>query len=83
MPDKPPETIPWRVAALEEALKEQKTLHEKEVSHLETEISKLRERFDARERNMFIAGITFLGGIIFSLIGVIWANLGAIFPGRG
>jgi hypothetical protein len=43
----------------------------------------LRDKVDARERNLFIAGITFLGGIILTLIGVLWANLGAIFPGRG
>jgi hypothetical protein len=43
----------------------------------------VRDKTDARERNLFIAGITFLGGIILTLIGVLWANLGAIFPGRG
>lgn len=69
MPDNPPETLPWRVRKLED-----------EIAELRAEVKDQREKGDVRERNFFVAGITFLGGIIFSLIAVLWANLGAIFP---
>lgn len=83
MPDNPPETIPWRVAALERDFQVQIQKREREIEHLQKELDSLRERFDARERRMLIAAITIMGGFMVSLLGVIWTNLGAFFPGRG
>lgn len=78
-----------RITILERELAIAQTRLEKETARLEQneadlerQIKELRDKTDQRERNLFVAGITFLGGIILTLIGVIWANLGAIFPGR-
>ena len=83
MPENEPGALAWRVGRLEDALQARDLKHEREITDLEHEVKLLRDKGEARERNLFVAGITFLGGIILTLIGVIWANLGAIFPGRG
>jgi hypothetical protein len=83
VPENTPEALAWRVARLEAALDAEVARRERECSALENDMKVLRDKVDTRERNLFIAGITFLGGIILTLIGVLWANLGAIFPGRG
>jgi hypothetical protein len=83
VPTATPEALSWRLERLEKALDAEIARRERECADMENEIKVLREKTDVRERNLFIAGITFLGGIILTLIGVLWANLGAIFPGRG
>ena len=55
---------------------------EAELEKAEREIEELRDGAADRERNQLKAGVIFLGGLIMTLFGVIWANLGVIFPGR-
>jgi uncharacterized membrane protein YjjP (DUF1212 family) len=64
-------TIAWRVQRLETELKE-----------AEREIDALRAEADSRERGYWRAGVIFLGGVVMTLFGIIWTNLGTIFPGR-
>jgi hypothetical protein len=83
MPDTSPEAMSWRVERLERQLETETARLAREVTELEKEVRSLRDRAEARERSLFMAGIAFLGSLILGLIGVLWANLGAIFPGRG
>jgi hypothetical protein len=66
-----PETLAWRVARLEA-----------DLLRAERKIEELEKEADDRERTYWRSGVVFLGGIVLTLIGVIWANLGTIFPGR-
>jgi hypothetical protein len=70
MPDTP-QNLSYRLARMETEMKEAKV-----------EIEKLREEAAVRERNMFKAGIAGLGLVVTTLIGILWANLGTIMPGR-
>jgi hypothetical protein len=83
VPETTPEALAWRVERLERALDAEIARREREVAEMENEIRVLREKTESRERSLFIAMNMFLGGTILTLIGVLWANLGAIFPGRG
>jgi hypothetical protein len=83
MAETTPEAVAWRVERLERALETETARLAREVVELKTEVKTLRERAEVRERNLFMAGIAFLASVILGLIGVLWANLGAIFPGRG
>lgn len=58
------------------------------IQKLEDRLAKLLEDVHeaesarrAQERNMLLAGITFLGGVIFTLIGVIWKYIVPVMKG--
>lgn len=70
MPDTP-QNIAYRLARMEA-----------EVKNLELELDKLRDEAAVRERGLFKAGIAGLGLVVTTLIGILWANLGTIMPGR-
>ena len=55
---------------------------EADLEKAEREIEELRDGAADRERNHLKAGVIILGSLIMTLFGVIWANLGVIFPGR-
>ena len=55
---------------------------EDDLKQAELDIRQLRVEAEARERGYWRAGVIFLGGIATTLIGIIWSNLGTIFPGR-
>lgn len=82
MPENSQESVPWRVARLEDAIREQAARHERETASLKDELKAVREKMDSRDRGLQVAGILFLLGIIGTLCGVIWANLGNILPPR-
>lgn len=65
------ETLAYRLTRLEA-----------EIKNAEMEIEVLRKEADARERGLFKAGIAGLGLIVTTLLGILWANLGTIMPGR-
>lgn len=66
-----PKTLAYRLTRLEA-----------ELRNAEGEIDKLRTEADARERGLFKAGIAGLGLVVTTLLGILWANLGTIMPGR-
>jgi hypothetical protein len=55
---------------------------EAELGKAEGEIDTLRSEAEVRERAYWRAGVIFLGAVVSTLIGIIWTNLGTIFPGR-
>ena len=67
----------WRIEVLEQT-----------VTKLTGELKQVEDRNEARdreraamERKQLVWGITFLGGIIMTLAGVIWSYRGVIFKG--
>ena len=66
-----PEALAWRVARLEA-----------QQEKLERELDALRAEAEAREKGYWRSGVIFLGGLVATLIGIIWANLGTIIPNR-
>jgi hypothetical protein len=54
---------------------------EREISALKTTLAEAETARVVDERKRLVAGISFLGGIILALFGVIWAYRGVIFKG--
>ena len=72
------DTLGYRMTRLEAELANA----EREIEALESQLHALKDDAANRERSQLKAGVIFLGGLIFTLFGVIWANLGQIMPGR-
>ena len=77
-------SLEWQIAEMKRELESQ----DEEIKRQAVEIRQIEERNDQRdreraalERRQLIAGITFLGGIILTLIKVIWEYRSAIFKG--
>jgi hypothetical protein len=65
------EILMWRLTRLEA-----------ELTNVEKQVEALKAEIAVRDKGQLKAGVIFLGGLIFTLVGVIWANLGLIMPGR-
>lgn len=65
------ETLRYRVERLEA-----------ELQNTEDDLAALEAKIESRDRNQLIAGVVFLGGIVTTLIGVIWANLSLFIHGK-
>jgi hypothetical protein len=83
MPDHPPETIPWRLSQLEKRVDAQDVRNEKQIEAIETEVHKLRDRLEQKERSFLLWSIASLLSLLGGIIVLVWANLGAILSGRG
>lgn len=85
-----PETLllEYRITELERRLEAQFTRfertteeQEKQIKILEEKITKRENERDVEEKKKLIWGISFLGSIILSLLGIIWNFRSAIFKG--
>lgn len=72
------ETLLYRVSHLEKMVIEQAT----ELAAIEDRNAQRDRERAAQEQKQLLYGISFLGGIILTLFGVIWNFRGVIFRGQ-
>lgn len=72
------ELIEWRISALEQHIKQQDSL----IEDMRKQMIKRDEEHLLEERNRLKWGVATLGGVVMSLLGLLWAFRKVIMTGN-